>query len=165
MQKHHVRSLYADGSSNDAATTLAHAKHQITSQSLAPSMSMLSTDQQPLPKKKYAKEGKLKSKGHKKNASISGGVMGPHGVPAANSHHEFHTSANINIQPAPAGGQSQQLLKGTGGVYKQARDLDNEGRRTTMMLYQGSGAVLDPHARHYAISGFNDDVAHDGAMD
>lgn len=44
MQKHHVRSLYADRSSNDAATTIAHAKHQITSQSLAPSMSMLSAD-------------------------------------------------------------------------------------------------------------------------
>ena len=82
-------------------------------------MSMLSSDQQPLvSKKKHGKEGKSnKSKGHKKNASISGG-MGPHGVAAANSHHEFLTSANINIQPAPAGGQSQQLLKGIGDVYR-----------------------------------------------
>ena len=71
-------------------------------------MSMLSADQQPVAtKKKHAKESKSKSKGHKKNASISGGVMGPHGVAAANSHHEFLTSANINIQPAHAGGQSQ----------------------------------------------------------
>ena len=33
-----------------------------------------------------------------------------------------------------------------------------------MYQHQGSGA-LESHLRHYARSGFNDDVAHDGAMD
>ena len=101
-------------------------------------MSVLSQDPH-LGKKKREKSQGKQLKGHKKNASISGGVIGPHGAAAASSHHEFLTSANVNIQGA--GGQSHQLLKGYPGKVKGG--FGQEGRKTQMMHYQGSG-VLDP---------------------
>ena len=103
-------------------------------------------------KKKHGKDkAQGKVKGHKKNASISGGVIGSHTGAAASSHHEFLTNANVNIQNAPTGGQSQQLLKGTGPQAK---------GKTQMMHYQGSG-VLDPHARQY-FTGLSGEIGADG---
>lgn len=82
----------------------AAAAHQIVSQSVGQSLSVLSTEH---PTKKKAKahhagEGRIRDKmKHKKTASITG--------PNA-SHQEFISNTNINIMSS---GNSQQLLRGT----------------------------------------------------